>query len=121
MAQQALHGGQAQARLDHLQQQYDEAFGAYAANPSNILQKERYHELKSLLHEAANVVSSLAKAHSTANAGWQTSGHSYSLHAPLLFLRNSAHRRMDMAHVWYQGQSPHVCCCAHSCFTTAGV
>ncbi|KAL3143544.1 hypothetical protein ABBQ38_002343 [Trebouxia sp. C0009 RCD-2024] len=58
MAQQALQG--AQARLDQLQRQCDEAFVAYEANPSNDLKKERYTELKSSLHKAEDVVNSLA-------------------------------------------------------------
>ena len=60
MAHQALQG--AQARLDQLQRQYDEAFTAYEVNPSNDLKKERYKELKSSLHKAEDVVNSLAVA-----------------------------------------------------------
>ena len=60
MAHQALQG--AQARLDQLQRQYDEAFTAYEVNPSNDLKKERYQELKSSLHKAEDVVNSLARA-----------------------------------------------------------
>ena len=70
MAQQALQG--AQARLDQLQRQYDEAFMAYEANPSNDLKKERYAELKLSLHKAEDVVNSLATAAGAAAAsGWQ--------------------------------------------------
>ena len=70
MAQQALQG--AQARLDQLQRQYDEAFVAYAANPSNDLKKERYTELKLSLHKAEDFVNSLATAAGAAAAsGWQ--------------------------------------------------
>lgn len=68
MAQQALHN--AQARLDQLQRQCDEAFKAYEANTSDKL-TERYEELKLSLHKAEDVVSSLAEAHSAAHTGWQ--------------------------------------------------
>ena len=60
MAYQALQG--AQARLDQLQRQCDEAFMAYEANPSHALRKERYAELKASLHKAEDVVKSLATA-----------------------------------------------------------
>ena len=69
MAQQALQG--AQARLDQLQRQCDEAFRAYEANTSNNLKRERYEELKSSLHKAEDVMNNLAAAHGAANAGWQ--------------------------------------------------
>ena len=70
MAQQALQG--AQARLDQLQRQCDEAYMAYEANPSNDLKKERYTELKLSLHKAEDVVKSLATAAGAAAAsGWQ--------------------------------------------------
>ena len=70
MAHQALQG--AQARLDQLQRQCDEAFMAYEANPSNDLKKDRYAELKSSLHKAEDVVKSLATAAGAASAsGWQ--------------------------------------------------
>ena len=58
----------AQARLDQLQRQCDEAFTAYYANPSNALKKERYEELKSSLHKADDVVNSLATAAGAASA-----------------------------------------------------
>ena len=66
MAHQALQG--AQARLDLLQRQCDEAFTAYDANPFNDLKKERYEELKSSLHKAEDVVNSLATAAGAASA-----------------------------------------------------
>ena len=69
MAQQALQG--AQARLDQLKRQYDEAFGAYEANISDKFKKERYEELKLSLHKAEDVVYNLSAAYSAANAGWQ--------------------------------------------------
>ena len=79
MAHQALQG--AQARLDQLQRQCDEAFMADDANPSNDLKKERYEELKSSLHKAEDVVKSLATAAGAASApGLQT----YLVHAHLL-------------------------------------
>ncbi len=60
MAQQALHD--AQARLDQLQKQYDEAFRALEANPFSDLKRERYEELKNSLHKAEDAVNSLAAA-----------------------------------------------------------
>lgn len=70
MAQQALHS--AQARLDQLQRQCDEAFTAYEANPSNDLKKERYQELNSSLRKTEDVVKSLAMAAGSAStSGWQ--------------------------------------------------
>ena len=66
MAHQALQG--AQARVDQLQRQCDDAFTAYDANPSNALKKERYEELKLSLHKAEDVVNSLATAAGAASA-----------------------------------------------------
>ncbi len=63
MAQQALHG--AQARLDKLQKQYDEAYSAFEADPSNGLKSERYQKLDILLNKAQDAVNSLAAAAST--------------------------------------------------------
>ncbi len=60
MAQQALHD--AQARLDQLQKQYDEAYRAYEAESTSDLKKERYEELKLSLHKAEDAVNSLAAA-----------------------------------------------------------
>ena len=70
MVHQALQD--AQARLDQLQRHCDEAFLAYEANHTNDLRKERYGELKSSLHNAEEVVKSLATAAGAASAsGWQ--------------------------------------------------
>ena len=60
MTWQALH--EAQARLDQLQKQLDEAFSAWMANPSSDLKKECYEELKISLYEAEDTVNSLAAA-----------------------------------------------------------
>ncbi len=60
MAQQALHD--AQARLDQLQKQYDEAFSALEADPSSGLKTERYQKLDILLNMAQDAVNSLAAA-----------------------------------------------------------
>ncbi|DBA76280.1 TPA: hypothetical protein ACH3X1_009995 [Trebouxia sp. C0004] len=58
MAQQALHD--AQARLDQLQKQHNEAYSAWRANPSIDLEKECYKDLKISLHKAEDTVNSLA-------------------------------------------------------------
>ena len=63
MAQQALHN--AQARLDQLQKQRNEAFSAWRANPSSDLEKECYEDLKISLHKAEDAVNSLATTAST--------------------------------------------------------
>jgi len=63
MAQEALRD--AQARLDQLQKQRDEAFSAWRANPSSDLEKECYEDLKISLHKAEDAVNSLAAAAST--------------------------------------------------------
>lgn len=60
MAHQVLLG--AQARLEQLQRQCDEAFTAYEANPNNEFKKKRYEELISSLHKAEDVMQSLATA-----------------------------------------------------------
>ena len=67
MAEQPLQS--AQARLDQLQRQYDEAFGAYEANTSINLKRERYEDLKLSLQKAEDVVNNLSAAYSAANAG----------------------------------------------------
>ena len=69
MAHQVLQD--AQARVNQLQRQYDEAFVAYEANPSHDLKKERYQELKVSLHNAENVMESLAAAGAASASGWQ--------------------------------------------------
>lgn len=96
MAHQTLQG--AQARLEQLQRQCDEAFVAYEAHPYNDLKKARYAELKSSLHKAEDVVQSLATAAGAASAaGWQVycalilpSLHTFLLSsAPTFFIRSS--------------------------------
>jgi len=67
MAQQALHD--AQARLDQLQKQRDEAFSAWRANPSSDLEKECYEDLKISLHKAEDTVNSLAAAAASTSGG----------------------------------------------------
>ena len=63
MAQQALHN--AQARLDKLQMAYDEAFITLEANPSSVLKREHFEELKISLHKAEDTVNNLATTAST--------------------------------------------------------
>ena len=60
MAQQALH--EAQATLDQLQKQRNEAISALRANPSSGLEKEIYEDLKISLHKAEDTVNSLIAA-----------------------------------------------------------
>ncbi|DBA73238.1 TPA: hypothetical protein ACH3X1_011301 [Trebouxia sp. C0004] len=63
----------AQARLDQLQRQVDEAFRAYEASHSSDLRKERYEQLNVPLHKAEDVVNNLAAATAGASvSGWQT-------------------------------------------------
>ncbi|KAL0041030.1 hypothetical protein WJX77_002735 [Trebouxia sp. C0004] len=63
----------AQARLDQLQRQVDEAFRAYEASHSSDLRKERYEQLNVPLHKAEDVVNNLAAA----TAGASVSGTHY--------------------------------------------
>jgi hypothetical protein len=67
MAQEALHD--AQARLDQLQKQRDEAFSAWRANPSSDLEKECYEDLKISLHKGEDAVNSLAAAAASTSGG----------------------------------------------------
>ena len=67
MAQQALH--EAQARLDQLQKQRNEAFSAWRANPSSDLEKEWYEDLKISFHKAEDTVNSLAAAAASTSGG----------------------------------------------------
>jgi len=67
MAQEALRD--AQARLDQLQKQRDEAFSAWRANPSSDLEKECYEDLKISLHKAEDAVNSLAAAAASTSGG----------------------------------------------------
>ena len=66
-AQHSLH--EAQARLDQLQKQRDEAFSAWRANPSSDLEKECYEDLKISLHKAEDTVNSLAAAVASTSGG----------------------------------------------------
>ena len=62
----------AQARLDQLQRQVDEAFRAYEASPSSDLKKDRYEPLILSLHKSEDVVNNLAATAWANVSGWQT-------------------------------------------------
>ncbi len=63
MAQQALHD--AEARVDQLQQQRNEACDAWRANPSSDIEKACCESLDLSLHSAEEVLEKLAAAAST--------------------------------------------------------
>ena len=89
MSQRALLN--AQARLDQLQKQLNEAFDRLEADPTSHLKQARYKDLKDSLHKAEDVVGSLAATAGTETASGRGSHYiARQSHTQLVDLRNYA-------------------------------